>query len=39
MAQDEHRGFARNPRDLPEQEFIGHEIAQQGDSLLGKGFD
>ena len=39
VAQDQHRGFARDARDFARGKFIEHEIADDADGLLRKGRD
>ena len=39
MLQDEHRRFARDARDLAEDEFVGDQIGQDGDRYVGKRLD
>jgi len=39
VLEDKDRGFPRNPGDLAENEFVGHQIAKHSDRDVGKGFD
>ena len=39
VLQDQHGRFARDPRNLAEDEFVGHQVREHGDRELGKRFD
>jgi hypothetical protein len=39
MAQDQHRGLARYPRNLAVDELVGDQVSQHGDAELGKLLD
>ena len=36
MFQDQHRRFARDPCDLAEDEFVGHQVGEDGDRYVAK---
>ena len=39
MLENQDGRFARNPGNLSEDKFVGHQVAEHGDRDFGKGFD